>query len=159
MLVSREELALKLQNIQEKTRDNRLAPPLPEGESHHLLPISQSLPSAPKPRWWSRTDAQVPRAVIPTYTDRRAGATSAIVRFSASQDDLRVDFEPVRSVPEEVIKKGSEEPVAGNETSKVVQPKKIGLWERIRGIMSGRTSKSTSRVEKVQKEEMEDSNG
>jgi hypothetical protein len=58
-----------------------------------------------------------------------------------------------------VIKKGSEEPVVGNETSKVVQPKKIGLWERIRGIMSGRTSKSTSRVEKVQKEEIEDPNG
>ncbi|KAF8343365.1 hypothetical protein F5887DRAFT_1075923 [Amanita rubescens] len=160
--VSREELALKLQNIQEKTRDNRLAPPLPEGESSQLLPISQSLPSASKPRWWSRTDAKVPRAVVPTApADRRARATSAIVRFSASQDDLRVDFEPVRPDNEEVIKKASEEPEPGgrNETSKVAQPKKMGLWERIRGIMSGGTSKGASRAEKVQKGEMEDPNG
>jgi len=159
VLVSREELALKLQNIQEKTRDNRLAPALPEGESRQLLPISQSLPSGPKPRWWSRTDA---RAVVPTFSiDRRARATSAIVRFSASQDDLRVDFEPVRPDNEEVIKKALEESESGggNQTSKVAQPKKISLWERIRGIIAGGTSKSVSRAEKVKKEEMEDPNG
>ncbi|KAF8343317.1 hypothetical protein F5887DRAFT_918557 [Amanita rubescens] len=105
--------------------------------------------------------SQVPRVVVPTAsTDRRARATSAIVRFSASQDDLRVDFEPVRPDNEEAIRRTSEpEPGGRNETWKVTQPKKIGLWKRIRGIMSGGTTKGASRAEKVHKEEMEDPNG
>jgi hypothetical protein len=152
VLVGREELALKLQNIQEKTRDNRLAP---AGESEDRSSVSPgpSVLSALNPWRSSSTSGKVPRAaMIPAASiDRRARGNLAIVRFSVSQDDLIVDFKPQpvqldeeeEALEDETLQESSGE----NQTSKVPQPKRIGLLERLRSMMAGETcKKKTSRA-------------
>ena len=164
--MGREELALKLQNIQEKTRDNRLASP-PAGESGGRSTISPgpSVLSALSPRRWSSTCGKVPRAaVIPTAPiDRRARGNPAIVRFSVSQGDLIVDFQPqpVQQCDEEALEnETSQESTGENQASKVPQPKKIGLLERLRSMMSGENSKKrTSRAGGDRTEEKQGPNG
>lgn len=145
--MGREELALKLQNIQEKTRDNRLAVP-PAGESGDRSTISPRPSVLSALTRWSSTSGKVPRAaVIPIAPiDRRARGNPAIVRFSVSQDDLIVDFQPQPvQLDEEALEDEPLQEAGGeNQTSKV---KKVGLLERLRSRMSGETSKKkTSRA-------------
>lgn len=144
--MGREELALKLQNIQEKTRDNRLAvPPAGELEDRSSVSPGPSVLSALKPWRSSSTSRKVPRAaVVPAASiDRRARGNPAIVRFSVSQDDLIVDFQPQpvqlddEALEDETLQKSGGE----NQTSQVPQPKKVGLLEKLRSMMAGETCK------------------
>ncbi|KAK2459498.1 hypothetical protein APHAL10511_008482 [Amanita phalloides] len=158
VLVNREELAEKLQNIQEKTRDNRLPQPGSECPSQALPGVEverESLLSVLTRGRRSSSSTQRPRMAVPTASDtRRARTHSTVVHFSTSQDDLQVDFRPRKTEDERVVDKISEE----DKTSRASPRRKVGLKEKIKEFMSTEARKNRARA-KGGREKSKDPNG